>query len=161
MTDVAKRDGTDVVKKDDKEKNVSPSDFDRAFDHWWQSFSPRRFWSYLPELPEEGIKVDEYHDGDTLVIRAELPGIDPEKDVELTVDDGYIHIQAHRRQEENKTTEKGFRRREIRYGSFSRSLPLPRGVKDSDITATYNNGILEIKIPTPKSSATKVPIAKK
>lgn len=49
----------------------------------------------------------------------------------------------------------------MRYGSFSRTLPLPPGVKESDIAATYKDGILEVRIPMPKSSATKVPIAKK
>ncbi|MFX5126514.1 hypothetical protein ABTC57_18860, partial [Acinetobacter baumannii] len=42
------------------------------------------------------IRVDEFRDGDELVVRAELPGIDPDRDLELTVADGFLHISAHR-----------------------------------------------------------------
>ena len=73
------------------------------------------------------------------MVRADLPGIDPEKDVELTVSDGMLHIRAERREEE-KREEKGYLRQELRYGSLSRTLPLPEGVTESDITATYKDG---------------------
>jgi HSP20 family protein len=150
----------DVVKKEPT--SVEPFEFfDRFFDDWarWTPF--RRPWLAGRELlHDDMIRVDEVREDQALLIRAELPGIDPDKDVELTVSDGMLHIQAERRSQEH-TEEKGVRRREIRYGSFSRTLPLPAGVKESDITATYNNGILEIRVPTPKASATKVPISKK
>jgi HSP20 family protein len=83
------------------------------------------------------------------VIRADLPGIDPGKDVEVTVSHGMLHIQAERRDEE-KPDEKGYIRRELRYGSLSRSLPLPEGVTGDGITATYKAGVLEIRVPEPK-----------
>jgi HSP20 family protein len=70
-----------------------------------------------------------------------------------------LQIRAERRQEQDvDDKETGFRRRELRYGSFSRMLQLPPGVKESDITASYKDGILEIRVPTKKSSATRVPI---
>lgn len=93
-------------------------------------------------MPEDLIKVDEYRENGTLVVRAELPGIDPDNDVELTVADGMLHIEAERRDEE-KTEEIG----ELHYGSFSRSLPLPEGVTEADVTASYKDGILEIRVP--------------
>ena len=89
-----------------------------------------------------------------------MPGIDPEKDVEVTVSGGMLHIRAERREEKNKD-EKGYRRRELRYGSFSRSLPLPDGVEQSDVTADFKDGMLEIRVSIPKESATKVPVTKK
>ncbi len=105
--------------------------------------------------------VEEFVDGDTLVVRAELPDIDPDKDVELSVANGILHISGHR-EEKTETKEKGGYRSEFRYGSFVRDLPLPKGVKDDDITATYRDGILEVRIPVPaeeaKPEATKVPI---
>jgi len=81
------------------------------------------------------IRVEEYREDRTLVIRADLPGIDPDTDVELTVSDGMLHIEAERREEEKKDG-KGYVRQELRYGSLSRSLPLPEGVTEADIAAT-------------------------
>jgi HSP20 family protein len=134
--------------------------FDRIFDEWARAmpFRPLPF----PRLweAEDLIRVEEYREDSTLVIRAELPGIDPDKDVELTVSGGMLDIRAERREEE-KQEEKGYLRQELRYGSLSRSLPLPEGVAESDITATYQSGILEIRIPEPKREpARNIPIAK-
>ena len=130
--------------------------FDRLFD--WPAMIPTFFnrrW-----MPEEVIRVDEYQENGTLVVKAELPGIDPEKDVELTVADGMLHIAAERREEE-QTEEKGFVRKELRYGSFARTLRLPAGVSEEDFVASYKDGILEVQVPAPTPKpTTKVPIAK-
>ena len=78
----------------------------------------------------------------------------------LTVSGGILHIEAERRGEE-KREEKGYVRRELRYGSLSRSLPLPEGATAADITATYKAGVLEIRIPEPKREpAKKIAISK-
>ena len=130
------------------------SRFDRMFEEWarMMPFRPMLF----PRWWEAGdlIRVEEYREDGTLVIHADLPGIDPEKDVELTVSHGMLHIEAERRQEE-KVEEKGYVRRELRYGSLSRSLPLPEGVTGADITATYQAGVLEIRVPEPKREPIK------
>lgn len=73
-----------------------------------------------------GIKVEEMVDGNTLVVRAELPGIDPEKDAEITISDGGLTIRAERR-EETEHKEKDSYRSEFRYGSFARGYPCPKG----------------------------------
>ena len=71
-----------------------------------------------------------------------------------------LHIEAERREEE-KREEMGYLRREVRYGSFSRSLPLPEGVTEADITASCKDGVLEIRIPEPKhEEAKKIAISK-
>ena len=136
------------------------SRFDRMFEEWarMMPFRPTAFqrWREAEEL----IRVEEFREDGTLVIRADLPGIDPDKDVELTVTDGMLHIEAERREEE-KHEEKGYVRQELRYGSLSRSLPLPDGVTAADITATYKAGVLEIRIPEPKREpAKKIAISK-
>jgi HSP20 family protein len=128
--------------------------FDRMFDEWarMRSFRPvlfPRWWD-----ADDVIRVEEYRQDGTLVIRADLPGIDPAQDVQLTVSDGMLHIQAERREEEKKE-EKGYMRQELRYGSVSRSLPLPAGVTEGDITATYKNGVLEIRVAEPKHEPAK------
>jgi HSP20 family protein len=133
---------------------------DWLFDEWMRMmpFRPMAF----PRWLEGGdlIRVEEYREDGALVVRADLPGIDPDKDVELTVAGGMLHIEAERRKEE-KREEKGYVRREVRYGSLSRSLPLPEGVTEADISATYKNGVLEIRIPEPKhQEAKKIAISK-
>ena len=85
------------------------------------------------------IKVEEYTEDDHYVIRAELAGVDPQKDVEITVGGGYLTIRAER----HEKTE-GKHRSEFRYGSFTRSVPLPAGANEEDVTATYHGGILTI-----------------
>ena len=136
------------------------SRFDRMFEEWarMMPFRPVPF----PRWWEAGdlIRVEGYREDGTLVIHADLPGIDPEKDVELTVSHGMLHIEAERREEE-KAEDKGYVRRELRYGSLSRSLPLPEGVTEADITATYKAGVLEIRVPQPKrESVKKIAISK-
>ncbi len=132
--------------------------FDRMFDEWARMMPFRSVpFARWPEA-DGMIHVEEFHDDGTLVVRADLPGIDPEKDLELTVADGMLHIEAERREEEKKE-DKGYLRRELRYGSLSRTLPLPVGMTESDIKATYKAGILEIRIPEPKQEpARKIPI---
>jgi HSP20 family protein len=104
------------------------------------------------------IGVEESMEGDTLVIRAELPGIDPAKDLELTIDDGVLHIHAERREETRPEGKQGYRS-ELRYGAFTRSLLLPAGAGDKDIDASYAAGILEIRVPVQdKRAATKIPV---
>lgn len=130
---------------------------DRMFDEWFR-FAPvrRAIGADWGRPGAEVIRIDEYVDDDTQVIRAELPGIDPEKDVELTVTDGMLRISAERRTEE-KSADKGYLRHELRYGSYARVLPLPEGVAEDDITASYKDGILEIRVPVPRQPAGREP----
>jgi len=117
----------------------------------------------FPRWKEAGdfIRVEEFREDGTLVIRADLPGIDPGKDVEVTVSDGMLRIEAERRTEE-KREEKGYVRQELRYGSLSRSLPLPAGVTEADVSAAYKDGVLEIRIPEPRreTAAKKIAISR-
>jgi HSP20 family protein len=114
-------------------------------------------WSAWPfeniglDLATEGhlaMRMEEFVEGDTLVIRAELPGIDPEKDVEITVENGVLTIAAERREEvvEGEAGKSGYRS-EFRYGSYRRSMTLPAGATEDDVKATYADGILEVRVP--------------
>ncbi|MET3920787.1 Hsp20/alpha crystallin family protein [Arthrobacter sp. UYEF20] len=103
------------------------------------------------------MKVEQFQDGDTLVVRAEVPGIDPDQDVDVSVSEGMLHIKAERQERSEHKSKMGYRS-EFRYGSFQRSIALPPGVKDEDITATYKDGVLEVRAPVPAAppeSATK------
>lgn len=120
---------------------------DGVFEEWMRSLPMRRPFGLGWDWPgEDLIRVDEFRDGSTEVIRAELPGIDPAKDVELTVADGVLRIKAERRTDE-RSEDKGYTRHEMRYGSLTRTLPLPEGVQESDISASYRDGILEVRVP--------------
>jgi HSP20 family protein len=85
-------------------------------------------------------------------VRAEIPGIDPAKDIDITVRDGVLTIKAVRSQ---KAEANG--RSEFSYGAFVRSVPLPTGANADDITANYDKGILTVSVPIPEGA----PVAKR
>jgi HSP20 family protein len=120
----------------------------------------RRFWD--TDWDQGWLRVEEFRDGDDIVVRAELPGIDPDKDVELSIAEGVLHIDAHR-EEKSEHKDKGGYRSEFRYGRFTRSFVLPTGVNEDSVTASYTDGVLEVRVPVgpaPKESVTKVPITR-
>ncbi|MET3767960.1 HSP20 family protein [Marisediminicola sp. UYEF4] len=100
------------------------------------------------------IRVEEFVDGTTQVVRAEMPGIDPEKDVDVSVANGVLHIRAQREEKSEEKSKDGYRS-EFRYGSFTRDIPLPEGIKDDDITASYHDGVLEVRAPVPPRAQTQ------
>jgi HSP20 family protein len=99
----------------------------------------------LPFGPAQSFRVEDFTEDGKYLIRAELPGLDPEKDVEVTADAGTLTIHAERREETKED-----RHSEFKYGSLTRSVPLPEGVDPGKITAKYDNGILEETDPIPE-----------
>jgi HSP20 family molecular chaperone IbpA len=93
-----------------------------------------------------GIRIEEHLAEGTYVLRAELPGIDPAKDVEITVTEGVLTLRAERSEE---TTQK--HRTEFHYGTFARSVRLPAGAKGDEATAEYKDGVLTITVPVPET----------
>ena len=93
-------------------------------------------------------------------MRAEIPGVDPEQDVEISVNHGRLSIRAER-EERSEKTEDGYHS-EFRYGSFARVLTLPEGAKADDISASYTDGVLEVRVPIDESSGTRkaIPITR-
>ncbi|MFF4733924.1 Hsp20/alpha crystallin family protein [Streptomyces mirabilis] len=79
-------------------------------------------------------------------VRAELPGIDPSKDIEIGVTEGVMTLRVERREE---TSEK--HHTECRYGSFARSVRLPAGAKGDEATAEYRDGVLTVSVPVPET----------
>jgi HSP20 family protein len=107
----------------------------------------------------ETLSVEEFMDNRDLVIRAQLPGLDPERDVDVSVDNGVLRIRAERRHEH--TEQQGETcRSEFSYGVFYRAIPLPPDAREDELTATYNDGILEVRVPTSEEGerSSKVPI---
>jgi HSP20 family protein len=116
--------------------------FEPEFGRFFEGFPPLVTWH------DGRMRIEEEMQDGTLVIRAEVPGVDPDKDVEITVTDDRLTIQAERRSEETETKEHGYRS-EFRYGSLVRTVALPKGTTTDDVTATYTNGILEVRVPMP------------
>src|SRR5690348_8415378 len=84
-------------------------------------------------------------DGDDAVVRVELPGLDFEKDVTVEVDRGRLVVRGERRDERSEDQD-GFSLREVRYGSFRRSFALPTHVSADAITASYEAGVLTVRV---------------
>jgi HSP20 family protein len=100
----------------------------------------------LPFGPASMFRVEDYVKDNTYVVRAELPGMDPDNDIEITVQNHTLTIHAERHEEQKEA-----HRSEFRYGSFTRSVALPDQADTEHITATYDKGILEISVPVPEA----------
>jgi len=115
-------------------------------------------WAGPPQFTAaQSFRVEEVARDDRYVIRAELPGLDPERDIEVTVEGRTLTIHAERRQKDS-----GPYRSEFRYGSFTRLVRLPARVDAQDVTARYENGVLEVSVPVRdvKPEGIQVPIEK-
>lgn len=88
------------------------------------------------------IRIENYTEDGHYIVRAEIAGIDPEKELEVSVEAGNLSIRVERSGQAG-----GKYRSEFRYGSYSRTLALPPGADIDNVTAGYANGILTIKIP--------------
>jgi HSP20 family protein len=111
----------------------------------WQPFGAMNW-------PFRDIKVEEFVDGEQLVVKAEIPGVDPENDIDVSVDNGVLTIAAERRESSREKLDKGFHS-EFRYGSFVRQVRLPAGTSPEVVSATYKDGVLEIRMPKPSAEA--------
>jgi HSP20 family protein len=108
------------------------------------------------------LRVEEFVEDKTLVVRTELPGIDPEKDVDISVVDGSLVIRAEKEQKSEKK-EKDSYRSEFHYGSFVRAIALPSGVDEAQIAASYRDGVLEVRVPMGEPiepAKVKIPISR-
>ncbi len=131
-------------------------EFERLFDEVMRRpFSV--FSSILPRIRtvEDVITpaVDIYEEGDDLVIKAELPGIN-KQDIEVKLTEDHITISGEKKKEE-KIEEKDYYRYERSYGSFSRTFRLPVEVQTDKAKAKFENGVLEIRIPKSEEAKTK------
>lgn len=93
--------------------------------------------------------LDAFHRGDHMVVQVELPGVPPD-DVDIHVEDNVLMIRGERRQAE-ELAQASFIRRERAFGTFERQVVLPEGTDASAIEASYDLGVLEIRVPHPKA----------
>jgi HSP20 family protein len=133
--------------------------------NWPTLFPDRSFFDlgdgWTEALSDLSIRVEEFEDGGELIVRAEIPGVDPEKDVEITKVNGSLRISVQRHKEEKQESRRRYRS-EFHYGSFTRTIPLPAGTSEKDVKATYVDGILEVHVPlnSVEAKAERIPISR-
>lgn len=120
---------------------------DRLFD---DSFVRPGF-GWIAPMSAADLAIDMYETKDDVVVKAALPGIKPEQ-VEVTITGDTLMIRGESK-EENEVKEEDYIRKERRYGSFFRSVVLPSVIKADKADATFENGVLTLKIP--KAEETK------
>jgi HSP20 family protein len=89
-----------------------------------------------------------------IIVKVELPGIDAQKDVTVTYEDGELTIKGERR-EDKEVKEDGYYRKESTFGYFERHVAVPDDAKGGEIKATYHDGVLEVVIPKAASPVAK------
>jgi HSP20 family molecular chaperone IbpA len=118
---------------------LQPRPLRSPLSEWFAAFPS---WATLPPVfGGQPIRLEDEIRNGRYEVRAELPGIDPANDVDITARDGVLTIKAQRRVK----TESGGHS-EFSYGSFMRSVQLPPGARDDDIRATYDKGILTVSV---------------
>jgi HSP20 family molecular chaperone IbpA len=110
----------------------------------------------LPIRSGHLIRMEDMLTDTEYTVRAELPGMDPGKDVTVTVDEGVLTIAAERREEEKVRS-----RSEFRYGMLQRAVRLPANADPEHVTARYDKGVLTVTVPltAARPAGRTIPIA--
>jgi HSP20 family protein len=124
------------------------TDFEREIDRWFGEdwFGEDFFFvKGTEELWQPAVDIEEKEG--KYIVKAELPGVKKEA-IHVELKDGYLTLKAERHFE-HEDREKDYHRFERSHGIFERSFLLPEGVKETDIDAKYNDGVLELIVPIP------------
>jgi HSP20 family protein len=111
----------------------------------------------FPSLGDWAPSMDVSETKEALVVKAEVPGLDPE-DIQISLQEQYLTIKGEKTRE-TMDKEERYHRVERFYGSFARSVRLPVGVDGSRVTANFKNGLLTVTLPkTAAAKGTIIPI---
>ncbi len=133
-----------------------PFDFEqmrREMDRLWDSFFERGIRRKPEEVSDWFPSLDVSETKNDLVIKAEVPGMEP-KDIDISLSDGVLTIKGEKKQEREEK-EEDYHLIERSYGSFARSIQLPKGVQSDKIQATYKNGVLKVILPKSEEAKKK------
>jgi HSP20 family protein len=122
--------------------------FGRRLRPWW----PER-WSGTEEFDMKTPVVDVFEEKDDVVVKAEVPGMDKDN-IEVTLSDSTLTIKGEKKKEE-EIKEDNYYRSERSYGSFVRTLDLPKEVHADKVKATFKNGVLEVRMPKTEEAKAK------
>jgi len=117
----------------------------REMDRLWDSFFETRSRRRGTEIAEWVPSLDVSETKNEIVVKAEIPGIDP-KDIDISLLNDVLTIKGEKKQEKEEK-EENYHLIERSYGSFSRSIRLPKEVQGDKINASYKNGILKVMLP--------------
>jgi HSP20 family protein len=120
---------------------------------WFGRFTSDRELSGSRESVAARPAIESSIEDGKFIVRADLPGVDP-KNVDIKVVGDVLTIKGSR-EEKRETKKADFFKREIRYGSFERSISLPEGIRAEDLKAIYRDGVLELSAPLPSAAAPK------
>ncbi len=116
-----------------------------VMDHLFEDSFVRPRWGWVAPMHAANLAIDMYETNDQVVVKAALPGIKPEE-IEITITGNTLTISGESK-EESQVKEKDYIRKEQRYGSFTRSVTLPNGLKADKADATFENGVLTLQVP--------------
>jgi HSP20 family protein len=107
-------------------------------------------WPLMALRPASGhsMRAEDLHENGRYVLRVEVPGVDPEHDIDLMVSGGNVTVKAERRHDDERRHHS-----EFRYGKFERSFALPSNADERQVQAIYSHGILEITVGLRKTAA--------
>jgi HSP20 family protein len=125
----------------------------REMDRLWDSFFEERPRRKAEEVGEWLPSLDVSETKNILVVKAELPGMDP-KDIDISLSDGMLTIKGEKKQEKEEK-EENYHLIERSYGTFARMVRLPKEVKRDKISASYKNGILKVILPKSEEAKKK------
>jgi HSP20 family protein len=138
-----------------------PFDLFQSFEREMERFWPRALGRVPPPAGAPyAPKMDAYEKDNTLVFKAELPGLKKE-DVQVELDNGYVVIRGESKAEQ-EVKEDAYYRMERSFGSFYRRLPVPFDVTPEQVKASLKDGVLEVQIPKPAEATpkpAKIPVA--
>lgn len=136
--------------------------FMEHMDHMFEDFSATQGQGSFQQGSIHGSfapQIEVFHEGEELVVRADLPGVNKEN-VHVEISGDLLTISGERKHEHEERRE-GVFHSERSYGSFSRSVRLPHGVARNGADANFHNGVLEIRVASPKSPSHKLDIGNK
>ena len=131
----------------------NPFDLMTAWDREFQDMMSRAIprgqagtrteWSWQP-------RSEVFKDGDRLVVRVEIPGVDPQKDVEVELDGNVLRIRGQRSFDREVNEEDMYLSERV-FGTFTRDLVLPEGIDPDQLNAAYDSGVLTVTMPLPSA----------
>lgn len=139
---------------------LEPSRWEREMDRMMEDFFGRRMrpwwperWFRTNELEVTAPAVDVFEEKDDIVVKAELPGMDKEN-IEVNLGDHTLTIKGEKKKEE-EIKQENYYRSERSYGTFLRTVELPKDVRADKIKASFKNGILEVRMPKTEEAKAK------
>ena len=132
-------------------------DFTREMERFFDRFAEPTWEPFEAIAGDWAPKLDISETKDAMVVKAEMPGVDP-KEIEIGLTGDVLTLKGEK-EKQTEEKEERYHRVERTYGAFLRSVRLPMAVDGSKVTATFKNGVLVVTLPkTPAAKGTMIPV---